>query len=95
MLRFILQILHLPLTIQSNNYTMKRIFMLAALFSNVCFAQQQNDWENPALVQQNKEKPHTTAMLFTNAADVKTDDYSKSPFYQSLNGTWKFIYTDR
>lgn len=50
MLRFILQILHLPLTIQSNNYTMKRIFMLAALFSNVCFAQQQNDWENPALV---------------------------------------------
>ena len=74
---------------------MKRIFMLAVLFSTTCFAQQQNDWENPALVQQNKEKPHATSMIFTNAADVKADDYSKSPFFQSLNGTWKFVYTDK
>jgi len=74
---------------------MKKIFMLAALVTNACFAQQQNDWENPALVQQNKEKLHATSMVFTNTADVKADDYSKSPFYQSLNGTWKFIYTDQ
>lgn len=72
---------------------MKSILLLAVLLFNICYAQQLNDWENPALVQQNKEKPHATSMIFTNAADVKSDDYSRSPFYQSLNGTWKFNYT--
>ena len=74
---------------------MKPILLLAFLVFNVCYAQQLNDWENPALVSQGKEKPHATAMIFTNAADVKNDDYSRSPFYQSLNGTWKFVYTDK
>jgi beta-galactosidase len=71
---------------------MKPIILLAVLMIDVCYAQQLNDWENPALVQQNKEAPHATGMIFTNAADVKKDDYSRSPFYQSLNGTWKFNY---
>ena len=74
---------------------MKPILLLAFLVFNVCYAQQLNDWENPALVSQGKEKPHATAMIFTNAADVKKDDYSRSPFYQSLNGIWKFVYTDK
>lgn len=72
---------------------MKPILLLAALLFNICYAQQLNDWENPTLVQQNKEQPHATGMLFTNAEDVKADDYSRSPSYQSLNGIWKFNYT--
>ena len=74
---------------------MKPILLLAFLVSNVCYAQQLNDWENPALISQGKEKTHATAMIFTNATDVKNDDYSQSPFYQSLNGTWKFVYTGK
>ncbi|MEO6722942.1 MAG: glycoside hydrolase family 2 TIM barrel-domain containing protein [Ferruginibacter sp.] len=74
---------------------MKSIFICALLLLNVCYAQQKNDWENPALVEINKERPHVTSMRFANTDDVKTDDYSRSPFYQSLNGTWKFIYTDK
>jgi beta-galactosidase len=74
---------------------MKPILLLAFLVFNVCYAQQLNDWENPSLVSLNKEKPHATGMIFTNAADVKNDDYSRSPFYQTLNGTWKFVYTDK
>ncbi|MEP7110251.1 MAG: glycoside hydrolase family 2 TIM barrel-domain containing protein [Ferruginibacter sp.] len=74
---------------------MRRILILAILSFNCCYAQQLNDWENPALVEQHKEKPHATAMIFNSASDVKTDDYSRSPYYQSLNGTWKFIYTDK
>ncbi len=74
---------------------MKPILILAVLMLNVCNAQQLNDWENPALVEQNKEKPHATGMIFSNAADVKTDDYSRSANYQSLNGVWKFVYTDK
>ncbi|MEO6732988.1 MAG: glycoside hydrolase family 2 TIM barrel-domain containing protein [Ferruginibacter sp.] len=74
---------------------MIRICLLVILLFNYCYAQQLNDWENPALVHQNKEKSHATGMIFNNAADVKKDDYSRSPYYQSLNGTWKFIYTDK
>ncbi len=56
---------------------------------------QQNDWENPQLFELNKEKPHATFMLFNNIQDVKNDDYNRSPYYQSLNGTWKFVYADK
>lgn len=56
---------------------------------------QQNDWENPQLFELNKEKPHATFMLFSNAQDVKNDDYNRSPYYQSLNGNWKFVYADK
>ena len=74
---------------------MKAVLTLAVFLCNFCYAQQNNDWENPALVDENKEKPHATGMIFSNAADVKADDYSRSASYQSLNGTWKFTYTDQ
>ena len=73
---------------------MRKLLLLAVLSVNFCQAQL-NDWENPAIVSQNKEMPHATAMFFNNAADVVADDYSRSPFYQSLNGTWKFVYADK
>jgi beta-galactosidase len=56
---------------------------------------QNNDWENPALVDQGKEKPHVNFMLFDNENDVVKDDYTKSAYYKSLNGTWKFNYVDK
>ncbi|MEO5681669.1 MAG: glycoside hydrolase family 2 TIM barrel-domain containing protein [Chitinophagaceae bacterium] len=56
---------------------------------------QQNDWENPAFFELNKEKPHAGFMLFSNKEDVVADNYDKSPFYKSLNGVWKFSYTDK
>jgi beta-galactosidase len=34
-------------------------------------------------------------MLYNNRRDAMTDDYSKSSYYQSLNGSWKFVYTAR
>lgn len=54
-----------------------------------------NDWENPLLYEVNKEAPHASFMLFGNSQDVMKDNYSASPYYQSLNGTWKFIYADK
>lgn len=62
--------------------------------SQLCFAQN-NDWENPQLYEWNKEKPHATFMLFSKKEGVLADDYNRSPFYQSLNGTWKFTYVDK
>lgn len=68
--------------------------IIALLLSTSVFAQQ-NDWENPTLVDQGKEKAHATFMLFDSEKAVVQDDYSKSPFYQSLNGQWKFNYVDK
>ncbi|MBC8054582.1 MAG: DUF4981 domain-containing protein [Sphingobacteriaceae bacterium] len=72
------------------------IINLLVFCSCIAFAQNpKNDWENPLLIDLNKEKPHATFMVYDNADDAKTDDYSKSPFYQSLNGKWKFVYVDK
>jgi beta-galactosidase len=54
-----------------------------------------NDWENHRFFEWNKEKPHATFMLFSNQGDVVKDDYSRSSYYKSLNGTWKFTYVDK
>lgn len=66
------------------------------LMSYVSYGQAgNNDWENPELFEQNKEKPHATFMLFDKKQDVAEDDYSRSPYYKSLNGDWKFTYADK
>ena len=74
----------------------RALFLTLTMCCQLGFSQERrNDWENPQLVEINKEKPHATFMLFENAADVKADDYSRSPWHKSLNGTWKFVYTDK
>jgi beta-galactosidase len=74
---------------------MKNVFWIALLFVNICSAQAINDWENPSLFEQNKERPHVGFMLYDKKQDVIADDYSRSPYYKSLNGTWKFVYVDK
>jgi beta-galactosidase len=76
----------------------KSLSLIAGIVLSMSFAFSQsknNDWENPLLYELNKEKPHATFMLFTDKKSVVADDYSKSPYYQSLNGTWKFVYADK
>ncbi len=77
---------------------LKYTFLFSFLFCAVinCLAQSKNmDWENPQLVEVNKEAPRATFMLFNKKAEVIADDYSRSPYYQSLNGTWKFTYVEK
>ena len=72
------------------------LLVCAVLLTQPALAQSTtNDWENPRLVEVNKEAPRATFMLFSKKGDVAVDDYSRSPFYQSLNGTWKFSYVDK
>ncbi|GAH57591.1 unnamed protein product [marine sediment metagenome] len=58
----------------------------------LCVAQQDFpvDLENPKMFNQNKEEPHATLLPFDNEEGVMENDWGKSPYYQSLNGTWKF-----
>ncbi|MFD2160801.1 glycoside hydrolase family 2 TIM barrel-domain containing protein [Paradesertivirga mongoliensis] len=79
-------------------FSSKLILCLAFLFAvhQFVFGQSQNnEWENPSVLDFNKEKPHATFMLYSDATNVKADNYSKSPYHQSLNGKWKFVYVDK
>jgi beta-galactosidase len=51
------------------------------------------DWENPALTGINNEPPHATFLLFPSEAGVLKNDWPGSPWYKSLNGTWKFDWS--
>jgi beta-galactosidase len=48
--------------------------------------------EDPALLGRNKLPPHAFAVPFATAANGLTRDPERSPFYRSLNGTWRFRY---
>ena len=53
------------------------------------------EWQNPQLTQQGQEAPRASFQLYAQPTDVAADDYARSPWYQSLNGTWKFNYVAR
>nr|MBP7471991.1 DUF4981 domain-containing protein [Prevotella sp.] len=69
-------------------------FCIMIQFSNAVYSQQ-NEWENPVKFEWNKQKPHADFMTYDNLNDVKSDIYSLSSWYESLNGKWKFIYSPR
>jgi len=54
------------------------------------FAADKPEWDNPAIVHVGTEKPHATMMVYPSAELARTGDQAKSPWFQSLNGTWKF-----
>ena len=51
------------------------------------------DWEDPSMVGRNKEEPHATLMPFPDAESAMQGDWSASPWYQSLNGSWRFRWS--
>jgi len=48
------------------------------------------DLVNPAMFDQNKEEPHATLIPHADCLAIKWNNPKDSPFYKSLNGTWKF-----
>ncbi|MBN1972764.1 MAG: DUF4981 domain-containing protein [Sedimentisphaerales bacterium] len=78
-------------------------FLAAGLFL-VCLGAGQNtstnEWENQQLVGQNRLAPHATMMIYPDVESAKKveavatlDDRSKSPWFASLNGDWKFLWS--
>ena len=65
-------------------------FCLVALVQSPGFAQGNPDWENPAVIGINKEPPHATLMPYETLEQALKLEREASPFYKSLNGTWKF-----
>ncbi len=54
-----------------------------------------NDWENPAIFGINTEAPHSTLMPFPDAQMALTKAPKESPYYKTLNGTWKFHWVPK
>ena len=58
-----------------------------------------NDWENQSLTALNTEKPHATMVVCPDAATARligiavNEERVKSPWYRSLNGGWKYHYS--
>ena len=68
--------------------------MLALLACNSSFAPAQTgkEWDDPKTTSVNREVAHTTAIPVATEADAANGDPSASPFYQSLDGKWKFMW---
>ncbi len=51
------------------------------------------DWENPAVFARNTEPPHATLFPFPDEPSALAKRGSESPWYESLNGKWKFRWS--
>ena len=74
---------------------MKRLIInvLALMTFGQTFAQTTitgKEWDNPLTTSVNRETAHTLAIPVASDADVSKNNMAQSPYYQSLNGVWKF-----
>ena len=67
-----------------------------ALFicSMAIMAQTGNEWDDPTITSVNRETAHTLAIPMASEDEVGSNDLSTSPFYQSLDGQWKFYWVN-
>ena len=72
------------------NYKQKLIVVMAALAATTATAQTGKEWDNPLTTSVNRETAHTLAIPAASEADVAKNDLTLSPYYQSLDGKWKF-----
>ena len=73
----------------------KIIFCVALLsFSRVAQAQTGNEWDDPTITSVNRETAHTISIPLGSEAEVQLNDMTISPYYQSLDGTWKFWWVE-
>ncbi len=63
--------------------------LLALLPSTTCHAESP-DWENEQVIGINKLPPRATSLPFADRESAIANVAESSPYYQNLNGTWKF-----
>ncbi len=52
-------------------------------------------WEDPAIFNINQEVPHVPIVPFPDVKSFLEKEVKNSPFYQSLNGLWKFHWVNK
>lgn len=76
----------------------KRIIIACflAAVSQIGLAQEKsvnNDWENPAVFQINREAARAAFLPYADESSAIADDYTRSPWFLTLDGTWKFTWS--
>ena len=73
---------------------LKNYAAMVALLMGVATANAQTgkEWDDPAVTSVNREGAHTLAIPMANESDVAKNDMAASPYYMSLDGTWKFYW---
>jgi len=71
------------------------LVVIAACTQSVPPTQVLRDWENPEVFGRNKEPAHATYIPYADSESALAGDASASPFFRSLNGTWKFNWASR
>ena len=77
-----------------NLYRTVGLLFCLYLISDPAFAQSQNEWENPEIFQRNQVLPHTNLMPFNTLKEAISTDKKSSPNFMSLNGVWKFHFSE-
>lgn len=67
-------------------------FSLAAMSFSLFAQAEQPLWQSQYAIGKGKIEPHTPVVPFQNSAQIKSGDIKSSPYYMSLNGTWKFSW---
>lgn len=70
-------------------------FLVFALVAGPMAAQEIPDWQNPAVVEINKEPAHASLFPFESRELALQGQEERSAYYQSLNGQWKFHWVRR
>ena len=75
---------------------MKRSLLLLSVgFCMSLSAQNAPDWENPEVFAINKEETRATSLPYPTEALALKNDYQSSPYFQLLDGNWKFKWVPR
>jgi len=69
--------------------TLVSILTLFTIYSSVAQSQQ-NEWENPTIVDRNKEDGRSFFFLYDSMKSAESRTPENSTLYKSLNGIWKF-----
>ncbi|MCA1756331.1 MAG: DUF4981 domain-containing protein [Bacteroidales bacterium] len=73
----------------------KTVFTIfPALFIALIAEAQVNDWENQDIIAINKESAHATFIPYAGKEQALRSLPDNSPWYRSLNGTWKFNWVN-
>ena len=67
-----------------------KLLSISLLLAQLIYGQYNNDWENPFVVQKNRAPSRATLYSYPTVELAKSLDREQSPWYKSLNGTWKF-----
>ncbi len=70
------------------------MILTGLLLSGQLYGQLHPDYENPEVFERNQVAPHATLMPYANLEQALEGHRKTSPYHLSLNGTWKFHWTE-